>query len=330
MPGRTCSRSPNTQSSVRAKFQAVETCVASAEAAHARGELAEPQAPQVGQVVEALAGARLALAGETVAEREGHLRHAQPPRADEDLEQDLEAVRAQGVQVERVDPDHEEAAHRIGHLAQAPAEQDARDGARGVRNETPEETELAHAALLAEATGDDRVHVAGERAQDDLLEDLGRVLEVGVHHADPWRVRGTHAGEHRAAEPADALLTLAVDQPHGALRRTGGDQHGVGSAVVGVVHEDDLHREPGRHGLEPGHELADVLLLVAGRDDQRERRGHDVPVAVAVRVRGARPHGHVRGAHQAIRAVSGGDSRASGADVQTRSHVRRGTRGANR
>ena len=64
---------------------------------------------------------------------ERNLGHAQPRRAHEDLEQDLEAVWVQAVEVERVAPDQEEAAHRVGHVPE-PREQRERRARRDPRH----------------------------------------------------------------------------------------------------------------------------------------------------------------------------------------------------
>ena len=80
-----------------------------AEAAEARAQRADAEAPDEREIARDLPYGGLALARRPDAEVEGNLRDRELRRADEDLEQDLEAVGAQGCKVERVAPNEEEA-----------------------------------------------------------------------------------------------------------------------------------------------------------------------------------------------------------------------------
>ena len=105
-----------------------------AEAAEARAQRAEAEAPDQREVARDLPHGGLALACRPDAEVEGNLRDRELRRADEDLEQDLEAVGAQDCEVERVAPHEEEPGERVGDAVQARREREAgeqrRAGAR--------------------------------------------------------------------------------------------------------------------------------------------------------------------------------------------------------
>ena len=82
-----------------------------------------------------------------------------------------------------------------------------------------------------------------------------------------------HALDDRAAETADPLLGCPVDQAYVDI---GLDRLDRGRrVVVAVVDEDDLyalmwHGEARSHTLDSLNELADVALLVPGRNDDRK------------------------------------------------------------
>jgi hypothetical protein len=136
-------------------------------------------------------------------------------------------------------------------------------------------TEVAGVPALTETARDDEVRGLLDRVEQQLLEDLRRVLEVGVHHADPVRGGRPHALDHRTAETANTVFGCPVDQVHVDLRLDCADH--VRRIVIRVVDEDDLDplmrdRQARGNALDALDERGDVPRLVAGRNDYREPR----------------------------------------------------------
>ena len=129
-----------------------------AEAAEARGDSwPSSSRPELAQVAQRLPRRCLGLAGVPLAEPERDLGHRQPGRPHEDLEQDLEAARAQAIEVHRVAPDQEAPAHRVGHVPQARREQQHRRARRDPRQRAAQAARRALVPAGAEPARDDDV-----------------------------------------------------------------------------------------------------------------------------------------------------------------------------
>src|SRR3954454_6463728 len=129
--------------------------------------------------------------------------------------------------------------------------------------------------------GDDEVEAPGTRLSEHPLDELRRVLEIAVHHADPGASREPHPLDDRAAQPVAPAFGRSLHQPDWPRGGSGDAAPLVGGAVVGVVDEDDLELLVRQDHPEPRAEGADVALLVAGRHDDRNERDHP-PGRVAV------------------------------------------------
>src|SRR5439155_15224644 len=130
----------------------------------------------------------------------------------------------------------------------------------------------------------DRVHdvVAVEPARDELRHDLGRVLQIAVHHDDgvaggrlePGRDRCLMAERPRQVDRLDPGI-LGVQRAQ-ELRRP------IGAPVVD---EDDVERQAAvERRREPADQLGNVVFLVEDGNDHRERAR-----TAAGRHRGAMP-----------------------------------------
>ena len=128
---------------------------------------------------------------------------------------------------------------------------------------------LAGVAVVAVAARHDDVQLARLALLEQRGDQLGRVLKVRVHDADPRTARLAHALEHRGAQPADSPLGRLRHEHElvVAVLRQRVDK--LARAVVAVVDEDDLHRDRGQRGLEPLHQRGYVVALVLGRYDDR-------------------------------------------------------------
>ncbi len=201
-------------------------------------------------------------------------RDAQPGVADEDLEQQLEAGRAQPVEVDGVAAEGEQAAHRVGHGGEAAGEDDPAEPACRARHHRAAAAVEALPRPGAGVPGADHdVRVVPQGGACEAGGVRGRVLEVGVHDEDPLARRVPGTGDDGGREAAAAPAGLAVQQAHrhlaaGRLAREDG-----GSGVVAVVDHEDLGVQAGEQRAELAEERPDVLLLVARRDDHGEAGG---------------------------------------------------------
>ncbi len=243
-----------------------------AEAPEARRRRAQAEPPDESEVPEHLSHRRLALTRRPLPEPERDLRDRELRRADEDLEQDLETVRAQGGKVERTAPDKEEARERIAHAAQTERKGHAGETHERTRDERPHPAQPFDRAAAEEAGGDHEVALLlrGLRAQ---RRDLGRrVLEVGVHHTHPRGARGRDSCHDGAAEPTVTLSGRAVDDRHLEPCRGAALGDDGGGIVVGVVDDDELGAHAREFRVEAVDERADDVLLVARRSNDRQLR----------------------------------------------------------
>src|SRR5438105_2234954 len=85
-----------------------------------------PQAAEVQHEAHALTTSRFAAPAVAISERVADFGHSQSARAHCDLEQDLVPARPEGVLVDGVAIDEEEAAHRIRDLAEPPGKEKLR------------------------------------------------------------------------------------------------------------------------------------------------------------------------------------------------------------
>ena len=244
---------------------------------HEAGEAHDPEAGesqpcQQAEVAHRLPGRGLAAAGAPLPELERDLGRAQAGMPDEDLEQDLEAARPQRVEVERLAPHQEEAAHRVADASEAARERHVRRGGGGPRRHRPHPPEAPGVAVVAVPARHHDVEVARLALLEQRGDQLRRVLEVGVHDADPRAARLAHALKDCRAEPADPPLRRLRNQDELVMPvlRERIDQ--LASPVVAVVDEDDLDRDGGKRGLEPLDQCGYVVAFVLGRDDDRQKR----------------------------------------------------------
>ena len=212
----------------------------------------------------------LLRAGVALAEGEPDLGDPQPRIADQDLEQDLEAARSQLVHRDRVPAHEEEAAHRVGHPAQPLREQQPGHGRARARGHGARPAKAVPLAALAVAARDHEVELALLGLLEQRGDQLGWMLEVGVHDADPRSASRAQALHDGSAQAADAAVGRLGQQHDLSPAAVGGRLDDLGGAVGAGVHEDDLHRDRGQHGLEALDQRLDVAALVLGRHDDRE------------------------------------------------------------
>ena len=241
-----------------------------AEAAEARAQRAEAEAPDQREIARDLPYGGLALACRPDAEVEGNLRDLELRRADEDLEQDLEAVGAQDCQVERVAPHEEEPGERVGDAVQARRECEAGQQDEQARDERAHGTQPGDRATRAEARRDHEIALGRIRLLTQRRDRCRWVLEVGIHDADPRSSGGCDPRDHCTAQPAVPLALLTVNERD--FERAPGPALGddAWSCVVRVVDHDQLGVHAGECLVEALDEGADDRLLVAsGRDDRQ-------------------------------------------------------------
>jgi hypothetical protein len=113
---------------------------------------------------------------------------------DQDLEEDLEATRAQVRQIEAIAPDREEAAHRIGYPSQAQGESEPCQCRRRPGDSEPGEVKPSGAAVVAIARSDDEICLMQLGSCQKAWDEFGWVLQVSIHDDDPLVGRSTHSG----------------------------------------------------------------------------------------------------------------------------------------
>jgi len=234
----------------------------------------EPEPPQVEEVVQRLSNGCLAPAGEPLAEHEPDLRLPKLGNADEQLEEDLEAARPEAVQIgcDCRSADEEETAHRVGDPLEGPPEPEPRDAAREVREERANRAEVVGAAAVDEAARHDQVDVSRLCAADQLHDHLGRVLQVGVHHAEPRPPRCLEPREDSGRKATCTLAGTPVDDADRSVELLPADTNLLSGLVVAVVDEYDLDVERSSNHCKPLEERLDVLRLLLRRHDNRHER----------------------------------------------------------
>ncbi len=162
----------------------------------------------------------------------------------------------------------EKARERVGALARL-LEQQARD----VRGRAAHQTSHRGAeALMAPAwrvaARDHEIRAAFGLAEQHR-DELGRMLQVGVHDADIQPASHVQPGDDRRAQAALAVGSLTEEA---ADRRVGLGQveEQIPGAVVAVVDKADLERSGGECGGDPADQGLDVVRLVAGRNDEAD------------------------------------------------------------
>ena len=232
------------------------------------GSAAEP--PDEREVADDLAHRRLAVAGRPYPETERDLGHGEAGRADEDLEQDLEAVRTQRREIERVAPDEEEARERITDRAQPAREGDARKRDERLGHQGAHLAQALDRASVVEARRHDEVALGGLGLCAQGGDRRGRVLKVGIHHAHPGCARcrnSRHDGstETTVSLPGGTMDDRDVDLGLGAVLVDDGRR-----SVVGIVDDDQLGVNARQRFIESLDECADDGLFVARRRDDRD------------------------------------------------------------
>ena len=127
---------------------------------------------------------------------------------------------------------------------------------------------------------DDQVHVRVAHPINEEMDDLRRMLQVSVHHADPGGPRPLHAGQHRSAQPAAAIAALTVQKRDLERRSLSERLHDVRRGVFAVVDDDHLQRRADPEPLQAFDQGLDVLGFVLGWDHDRDERDGGAGAAV--------------------------------------------------
>ena len=197
-----------------------------------------------------LAGAGLAGPGGPRLEAQRHVHHPQPGDADQQLQQDLEADRAELDAVDEAPPAEEEPGERIGAPPRL-VEEHPRDQPGAAADQVARQPGEAAGAPPGDVPAGH--HQVGARLHggQHLGDQLGRVLEVGVHDADELAPCHVEAGDDRGAQPARPARRPAAagSGPRGA--RPAGSASRDGGGVVAVVDEADLGVDAGEGRVQP-------------------------------------------------------------------------------
>ena len=221
----------------------------------------------------------------------GHLHHGERPRRrHQDIQQDLVAGAGQAPdrRVEGVPLQHEEAAHRVGDLG---AQHEARQPRGHIADQPPRLAPVAGAACPRVARADHDIAVGLTEPPQHLGELALVVLQVGVHDGDIGRAGGENSLDHRRRQsaPADALQMANTGIGAGQIA-----QHLEGAVGEIIVDEHDLPIDAGEAPIDALHELAYVVVLVEGGDDDRKQRPAPKRVVRRCRVQGlCRQHGGI-------------------------------------
>ncbi len=172
---------------------------------------AEAQGHEMRQVAEAFLQVGLAGSGKALAKGEPDFRDLEARGADQDLEQDLEAARLQGGEIDGVPADQEEPAHGIGDALQAAREQNPGRQGRKRRNGPASDAEVADAAFLGVPRRNDELGAGGSCPAEKERQHLRWVLQVSIHDGHPGRPGRRETGEHRSAQPIRTLAGATMD-----------------------------------------------------------------------------------------------------------------------
>ena len=246
--------------------------------------------PQVEEVVDRLAHRRLASTGEALTELEADFGLPELRDAHDQLEEDLEAPRPEARQVRRDGgpADQEESAHRIGDALQRAPETEARDAARNVREQRAQGAEVVSAPAVDEATRDDHVDIAVLRAAEQLRDHLGRVLQVGVHDAEPRPACRLEPGETAVARPparspAGRWMTLT-----GASKRLPASR--ISSAVLSSLSSTKMSSMSNARAIGDSRSRSGAMLSASSFvGTTTETNGVETTDAVTPRTGGLRP-----------------------------------------
>ena len=184
---------------------------------------------------------------------------------------------------ERVAPDHEMAAHRIGEVD---AEKEAHQRVRPAAHARTLLRQPRGRAAIEVAAGDGNVGAAGAQAFEHVGEHGLVMLQVGVHDRQVARLAREHPLEAGAGETAAADAANAAHAAVGFADRARGRRAPVRRIVVDEYH---LPIVAGENAAEPRDQDRNVGLFVEGRHDDREfRRRPYHPALVRARKRGRR------------------------------------------
>src|SRR6185295_12273015 len=123
-------------------------------------------------------------------------------------------------------------------------------------------TQSGDRTALAEARGDDEVAARGVRLCTQGCDRGRRMLQVGIHHADPGGAGSCDSGDDCASEPAVALAGLTMDHGDLELATGPGLDDRLRGGVIRVVDHDELGVNAGERLVEADDEIADDGLLV--------------------------------------------------------------------
>jgi len=167
------------------------------------------EAHQQGSVVPGYFEVGFALVAVTQAEGEGDFFHGTDAAADQHLKEELEAGTLEFDFIDSGTADHEEAGHGVvgagAAMLDGPGDRDG-GGRDGFANGVP----LAGFAARSVAAADGEVGSVGDGLKE-LREQVGRVLEIGVHDAEHVGIGGTPAIEDRAGKAALAFADEKTD-----------------------------------------------------------------------------------------------------------------------
>ena len=224
------------------------------------------------EVSKALAQRRLALAREAGAEAEADFADPQVGRADQDLEQDLEARGFQLVERDRVSANEEEPAHRVAHRPQPAREEHSGRERRPVRDQRPERVQRRAVTVGGPPARHHEVEIVLEGPLDHLGQQLRWMLQVAVHDRDPLTAGEPESLGDGPAQPT-AAFTRGPMMEHDLVWG-----HATASldrrwrVVIAVVDKDHLDAGPDCDLGEAIEQRGDVAGFVARRNHDRETR----------------------------------------------------------
>ena len=218
-------------------------------------------------------GIELALAVLALAEGRWQLDRAQAAaRRRQDVEQDLETLRRERRRdrLERIAPDHEMPAHRVGELD---AEQETHHRIRSAADAGALLRKAGGGPAIEIAAGHRDIGASGAQGIQHGNEQPLVMLKVGVHHRDVAGLARQHAFEASSGEAAPAD---AADAAYAAVVFADGARGGGGAVRRIVVDENNLPVAGREKPRQPLDQDRNIGVLVEGRHDDGEfgRRAH--------------------------------------------------------
>src|SRR5438132_3288707 len=228
------------------------------------------QRSQMPEEQDSLARAGLALTRKTRGKCEWNVSAPRLRGTDEELEQDLEAVRPWLQPSDQAPATAEESSQWVAGATRLGEDGLREPGAQAAGKIAHGAVEAGPAAAFHIARCDRDASTLCDLAQQ-CRNDLWRVLEVGVHDANRLALCGCHPGHDRGGEPG-LVQRAPFDYGPRTVSLRGRAQGRSGEAVSAVIDDENLVLEADQGGAQPLVELRDVAGLIASRDDDRELR----------------------------------------------------------